>query len=55
LTIHGPQVFLDKGEYTGKIEVYSGSMVVSYAFMGLPPLANSDGEAVTELAARQSM
>ena len=50
-----PEVMLDKGEYTDKVDVYSGSMVVWYACVGVPPLVALHGEVVAELAARQEL
>ena len=41
-----PQVFSDTGEYTPRVDVYSGSLVVWYVFMGVPPLAALSGQEV---------
>ena len=41
-----PQVFSDVGDYTLRVDVYSGSLVVWYVFMGVPPLAALSGQEV---------
>jgi hypothetical protein len=41
-----PQVFSDVGDYTPRVDVYSGSLVVWYVFMGVPPLAALSGQEV---------
>jgi len=50
-----PEVMQDKGEYTDKVDVYSASIVVWYAFLGVTPLVALQGEVVAELAARQQL
>ena len=50
-----PEVMNENENYTAKVDVYSGTLVVWFIMMGDRPFKNFNGSQVAEMAARQAM